>query len=182
MSTTSTLAVWRVQPTRPPAVLRRCPRCDTVRPFASSDRFRVNANGRRLDVWLIYRCVHCDATWNREIHARVAPEALAPDRYAAYLSNDAELAMHIACKPCGLPTDKTTAFVIDRPLRAPAIRLAVPYPLAVRLDRVLAKGLGWSRSQVRAAVRSNLLDLPGGEATLRRPVQDEFCFRLNESP
>ena len=43
------------------------------RPFISSDRFRVNANKQRLDVWLIYRCGCCEQPWNLAVHERARP-------------------------------------------------------------------------------------------------------------
>ncbi|WP_322169633.1 DUF1062 domain-containing protein [Acutalibacter caecimuris] len=33
-------------------------------------KFRVNANGRRLDVWLIYRCEKCGHSAARAFHCR----------------------------------------------------------------------------------------------------------------
>src|SRR5687767_7347001 len=80
--------VWTVLPLATPRVLRRCPRCDQERPFASSDAFRVNANGRRLDAWLIYRCVACDTTWNCTILSRVTPEEIGAARLDALHTND----------------------------------------------------------------------------------------------
>jgi acetyl esterase/lipase len=65
-----------VLPVRTPHVIRTCPRCNTRRAFASSDRFRVNASGRRLDVWLIYRCAYCDVTWNLTVVERSTPESI----------------------------------------------------------------------------------------------------------
>ena len=79
-------SVWRVRPAHSPRVLRRCPGCDVTRPFASSGRFRVNGQKRRLDVWLIYKCVHCDATWNRTVLERVTPESIDPARYQQLVS------------------------------------------------------------------------------------------------
>ena len=45
---------WRVVPLHTPRVIRRCSRCDTTRNFACTEKFRVNAQKRLLDVWLIY--------------------------------------------------------------------------------------------------------------------------------
>ena len=69
-------AVWRVVAQSTPRILRRCARCDQVRPFRSSDRFRVNANGRKLDVWLVYRCDACGVSWNRTLLERRTPEEI----------------------------------------------------------------------------------------------------------
>ncbi len=52
---------WRVTPLQPPLVRRHCSRCAAARAFACSLKFRTNAQKKRLDVWLIYRCSACAA-------------------------------------------------------------------------------------------------------------------------
>jgi hypothetical protein len=79
-----------------PRIRRTCPRCRRERSFASSGRFRVNANGRRLDVWLLFRCEGCGRVWKLEVHARARLEAIGPERLERYLRNDEETARRIA--------------------------------------------------------------------------------------
>ena len=172
MSTLPTLALWRVRPVEPPALLKRCPRCGERRPFRSSGRFRINAQGRRLDIWLIYRCESCDQTHNRTVHSRVPPERLCPTRYAAYLANDEDVAREVGFGPCDMPTRATDDFVLDISQPSDRFRLDVPWPLRVRLDRVLARGLGWSRSTVRTAVRDGRLAFEGSVGNLSSPPPD----------
>lgn len=78
------------------AILRRCGGCGRKTAFECSGKFRVNANGRRLDVWLIYRCERCGRTLNVPIYERVPPERLSPEMYEGFLENDRELAMEYA--------------------------------------------------------------------------------------
>lgn len=58
--------IWRVSPAAYPKIIRCCKRCAHMS-FLNSGQFRVNANGHCLDVWLIYKCESCEATWNMEI-------------------------------------------------------------------------------------------------------------------
>ena len=60
--------------------------------FVNTGRFRVNANGSRLDVWLIYQCEKCKHTYNIPILERVRPEKIAKEDYALFLANDEEFA------------------------------------------------------------------------------------------
>lgn len=64
--------------------------------FVSAGKFRVNANGRRLDIWLIYRCEKCGRTLNVPIYERVLPEKLDPELYQRFLDNDQQVAEDIA--------------------------------------------------------------------------------------
>lgn len=83
---------WIVTPETLPKVRRRCPKCGRKTEFENSGKFRVNGNGRLLDVWLIYRCQVCKSTWNLEIYERVSPESIEQGEYERFLSNDAALA------------------------------------------------------------------------------------------
>lgn len=78
------------------ALLRRCGGCGKPQAFVCSGKFRVNANGRRLDVWLIYRCQKCGHTFNLPIYERTAPEKLPEDLYRRFLENDRDLAEEYA--------------------------------------------------------------------------------------
>ncbi len=80
-------------------VYHRCARCGKKRAFVSSGKFRVNANGNLLDVWLIYRCEKCKHTWNLAVYERVRLSRLAPGEYERFLQNDPALAQQYASDP-----------------------------------------------------------------------------------
>lgn len=184
----SPIDLWRLSPLHTPRVWRRCRRCDRERPFASSDRFRVNANQRRIDVWLIYRCTDCDATWNREILARVAPRELGPERHARFRDNDRDAAWRWAFDLAGLAAlharvDADVAYRIDRrttdgrPGCDRRIRLEIPYPCRVRLDKLLSRELGVSRSRLQGWCRGGILRVVASavgdvRASLRKHARD----------
>ncbi|MGK6315295.1 DUF1062 domain-containing protein [Neorhizobium sp. DT-125] len=50
---------WTVIPKSPPRPILSCAGCGSQRPFRSSGRIRLNASGKRLDAWLIYKCTAC---------------------------------------------------------------------------------------------------------------------------
>ena len=83
---------WKITPETLPSVRRRCSGCGTKTEFVSSGKFRVNGNGRLLDVWLIYRCRNCKNTWNMAICQRVSPESIDRKKYEGFLGNSHELA------------------------------------------------------------------------------------------
>ena len=73
-------------------VYHRCGGCGKKQVFLNTGKFRVNANGKRVDVWLIYRCEKCKHSWNLTIYERKKPAKIAPDEYELFLENDSELA------------------------------------------------------------------------------------------
>lgn len=52
----------------------------------------MNANGNRVDVWLIYRCKNCKHSWNLAIYERMRPSKIKKDDYELFMENDYELA------------------------------------------------------------------------------------------
>lgn len=73
-------------------VYHRCGGCGKRQEFVNSGKFRVNANGNRVDVWLIYRCRKCKHSWNLTIYERVKPSRIVPDEYESFMDNDSSLA------------------------------------------------------------------------------------------
>lgn len=167
--------VWRIVPATPPRIVRHCPRCQRARPFASTERFRINAQQRHLDVWLIYQCTDCEARWKRELMSRCSPEDLG-DLYPLLLANDAETARRFGFEVNGFALESDDEVRIERigaadsPLR---IRLEVPFPCDLRLERLLAKELDLSRSRLRRLAESGAVEIsPGGVEALQRAVRN----------
>lgn len=61
--------------------------------FINSQKFRVNANGNCVDVWLIYRCKKCKHSWNLTIYERMKPSKISRDEYELFMENDIDLAV-----------------------------------------------------------------------------------------
>ena len=175
MSRLPTLAVWRVRPVQAPVLTKRCARCDDVRTFVSSEKFRINAQGRRLDVWLIYRCHHCDYTYKHEVLARVSPESISPEQYVAYLCNDPQAALEAALDAGGRLDDFAVDVTGDQRQRA---LLVVPRGISIRLDRVLARSLGWSRLAVKDALRTGRIRVEGHAPPPSARVRDGWVIRI----
>ena len=73
-------------------VYHRCGGCGKKQEFLNSGRFRVNANGNLVDVWLIYRCKKCRHSWNLTIFERTKPGKIPTELFEAFQTNDAEFA------------------------------------------------------------------------------------------
>ncbi len=74
-------------------VCHRCGGCGKKKEFVNSGKFRVNANGNKVDVWLIYRCKKCKHSWNLTIYERIKPSRIKPEEYKLFMENDTALAL-----------------------------------------------------------------------------------------
>lgn len=141
-------------------ILRGCPNCGKRTPFINTKKFRVNANGNRLDVRLIYQCEYCRHTCNLAIYKRVPASSLCPGEYKKFLDNDPETALRIGTdreffrknRAELLPAENT--FTVQPPkIREYTLPCKIlihnPFRLKLRSDRILSALLGISRNKIK---------------------------------
>ncbi len=87
--------IWEVMAKNTPLIKRKCNHCDSDR-FYCSEKFRMNAQKKYIDVWLIYKCNKCDSTYNMTIFSRTKPEMINKDLFNKFLENNKELAWKYA--------------------------------------------------------------------------------------
>jgi hypothetical protein len=172
------LVLWRVEVLGTPAWRERCARCGRPSAHESTGRFRVNSNGERHDLWLLYRCPLCGDTRKRRLAQRCRAGELPARALDPYLHDDPVWARRHAFE---LPPREPLPYRVERP-ELPgegvlAVRVAQPEPCGERWDRFLARELGWSRSRVVHVAATGALRLDGG-ASLARVVQDGQRFTL----
>ncbi|GAA2774996.1 DUF1062 domain-containing protein [Kitasatospora cinereorecta] len=184
-------AHWAVRQSALPSVVRPCPDCPGTR-HRPSGKIRVNASGKLLDVWLLLSCAGCDRTSKVPVHERVHVSALEPARLVAYENNDpavvreltidASLAARNAYRldwsdSWELET-RTPHHALDALDDPSPLRVVVGFelPAPVRVERLLMRGLGLSRTAVRRLVRDGRIRLPlAPEAKARR----DFAFTVH---
>ncbi len=177
---------WTILPQEPPQPLRHCKRCGGTRSYSPSGRIRVNANGRRVDAWLIYGCTACGSTWNRPVLEREPLRSVDPLLLASLAANDPQLADRLAFDAEELrrwaPHLKAaTGAVVAKEVisgstaqpRELRLLCVGPHLVALRLDRLLADELQLPRSRIQALEDGGaLVTSPPVSRGLRRPVRD----------
>lgn len=153
-----------------PVLGRRCPTCDRTQEFVCTGKFRINANGRLADVWLLYRCAHCDFTLNATIIERRRVDKIDREVFDGATENSSELAGRFArdlqlLKRNKLELVRGDAWTLDpRPDLIDAdgpteLTLSFPTPLVVRMDQVLAAALGVSRTRLMDLIDRGRVDV-----------------------
>ena len=92
METTFT---WEIKVKNTPLLIKKCSHCESDR-FYCSDKFRMNAQKKNIDVWLIYRCVKCDNTCNITLLSRTKPDLIDKKLFHSFSMNDREVAWQYA--------------------------------------------------------------------------------------
>jgi len=184
---------WAIAPQIAPQPLINCNRCGGVKAYRCSGKFRVNANGKRIDVWLIYRCVDCDNSWNFGIFERCNRRDIEPALLQALESNDPGLARRHAFDIVALRNqvgrvEEFPDVAVHKRLLGGAgeeaaaleLQLGLEMPTSLRLDRLLAGELGISRSRLQALEERRLLIVdPDGDKALRKPARQGMTIRID---
>jgi len=177
--------VWKVVPAHTPRVYRRCEKCGQRRSFYCSEKFRVNAHRKKLDVWLIYKCSACDTTWNCTLFSCVGPQSIDPDLFDRLQHNDQRVAWSYAfdyalLKRNGVVVDPTIGYsVVGEELDCRALAqgqvtivLTSEYRLPIRLDALLSSKLGLSRRQLETLAAAGGLSIDSGRCNeLRKKLE-----------
>ena len=185
---------WLVYATGLPLIRRRCLRCSSET-YRANGTFRVNANGKLLDVWFLARCVGCGKTVNLTVLERVHVRAVDPFTLTRFHDNDIELAAKLLEDPGllrrnGVTLDwdgawalqKTTVEVSEAEVIDTSVRFVQRIP--IRMTTLLSVGLDVSRSEVRRLIVAGNLSsthrLTGTSSadfsfTLRRQAENQRC-------
>jgi hypothetical protein len=186
---TGTLALfWRIVPASPPRPHRRCSACGTDRPFHPSGKVRLNANGQRLDAWLIYKCEQCDTTWNLPVLERARASSVSPGELQAMQQSDPDW---VRVRAFDLVALRRHTHRIEPPGAAEVIGPGLPpggwsilkltlfasAATGERLDRFLAGALHLPRSTLPRMERAGglILDPP---AALNRQIAGTLTLRF----
>ena len=162
---------WVVMPTCLPTVLRRCHACASER-FRANGKFRVNANHKLLDAWLLVLCTECGDTAKLTVFERMNVRSVRPELLDRMHANDPGLAAELLQDPgvrhrnrialdwagaWRLDTggsdhlDREVSDVPDVPeVLDVSVRFAARIP--VRPVRLIAEGCGLSRAAVERLI------------------------------
>lgn len=171
--------VWEIRLLSPPRVLKHCKKCGRKTAFACSGQFRVNAQRRYLDIWLIYKCSNCDATWNAAVFSRVSPKSIHAELLDGFYRNDAALAERYAMDYASLrgdgaevePPEYSVIGDSFPPDAAVELEIKPQYPLPIRVSSLVRAELHLSQKGYSQLVTSGTIQSV--------PNQDLLKCRLN---
>ncbi|TCP50015.1 hypothetical protein EV191_108101 [Tamaricihabitans halophyticus] len=181
---------WVATPTRLPLVIRRCHACAAKR-FRATGRFRVNANHKLIDAWLLIRCTGCAETAKLAVLERIPVRTIRPGLLCRLQDDDPVLAAELLQDPglcrrqrIALDWDNAWRLAIDEsdhPAHADkdGERIEVSVHFAARIPvrpvRLIAQGRGLSRAEVRRLIDVRKLV---SEVRLDSKRSSDFTFML----
>ncbi|MEU5055117.1 DUF1062 domain-containing protein [Streptomyces sp. NPDC056121] len=172
-------------PTCLPLVLRRCHTCASER-FRADGKFRVNANHKLLDAWLLVLCTVCGETTKLSVLERMNVRSVRPELLDRLHDNDPVLAAELLQDPVvrrrnrialdwgnAWRLDTGGSDHLDREVIDVSVRFAARIP--VRPERLIAEGCGLSRAEVGRLITEGQLV---SAVRLSSKLSGDFTFTL----
>ncbi|MEU4552391.1 DUF1062 domain-containing protein [Micromonospora violae] len=176
---------WAVVPTCLPIIRRRCHGCASQR-LRTSGKFRVNANHKLLDAWLLALCTVCGETAKLTLLERMTVRTIPTDLLDRLHANDPGLIAELLQDPGvqhrnRFALDWTDAWRLDtggsdhldHDVIDVAVRFAARIP--VRPTRLIADGFGLSRAEVDRLITEGKVV---SAVQLRGRISGDFTFTL----
>ncbi|WP_085832786.1 DUF1062 domain-containing protein [Clostridium merdae] len=148
---------YEIIPTEPYKIIRNCSGCGRKNSFFTTGKIRINANGKQLDIWLIYQCEKCRHTYNLPIYSRINRNELSQLEYETLIQNNEETANK--CGYCRDLLTKNHAVILEEPsylfkeignsIKENTIEFLNPYKIKTRYDKLVSKCFGIPRYLVK---------------------------------
>ena len=161
------LTSWAVVPTCLPLIFRRCHVCASER-FRASGKFRVNANHKLIDAWLLALCTACGETAKLTVLERINVRSIQPELLDRLHHNDPDLTAEFLQDPVvqrrnRIALDWDNAWRLDtggsdhldREVIDVSVRFAARIP--VRPVRLIADGCRLPRAEVERLITEGKL-------------------------
>ncbi len=179
---------YNIEPLESYKVIRNCSGCGGKSLYKNTNNFRVNANGNKIDIWLIYQCEKCKHTFNLTVYERVKPSEIEIDLYDKFLKNDLSLSKKYGLDKtlfsrnrvmiddaniCYKITPMSVNIVLNEEeeilqfKEGNIIVINNPYGLKVRIERIIADILKLTRMTVQRMEKSGKIVIENGNLNWR---------------
>lgn len=157
----------------------------------------MNNQKKNSDVWLIYKCIECDSTFNVTILSRTKPHLIDKDLYEKFINNDFDTALafsldqeiinknHIQIDYDSIEYEirvdedfllEDMIFVEEDIIQ---IKLVYPMNLNLKLSRILREKLGVSLSRLEKMMEEGVIDIAPFGSLKKDKIKDSIIIRIN---
>lgn len=188
--------IWEIKVKTTPELKRKCNHCNNDR-FYCSNKFRMNAQKKNIDVWLIYRCVECDSTYNLTILSRTKPELIKKDVFTKFSGNDENLAWQYAfsaetARKNSVELDVSSvgyeirhenlsiSDILEGDEEMVAFKVQTRYEFGLKLSSVIRVCLGLSANQLARMIEAGVIFTREGYPLKKHKARDGDVVLINK--
>ncbi len=187
--------IWKVKAGNTPHLKRKCNHCDSVR-FYCSEKFRMNAHKKNIDIWLIYRCIKCDNTYNMTIFTRVKTEQINKDLFNKFSENNKETAWKYAfsletCRKNNVELDFGSVEyniqydnisledVLNFNNEVVTFKIKYPFDFNLKLTSVIKRCLKLSANNLNKLIEEKVITVRGKQLQKKHKVKNEDIVQFS---
>ena len=187
--------IWEIKARNTPLLKRKCNHCDSDR-FYCSDKFRMNAQKKHIDIWLIYRCKKCDNTYNMTIFSRTKPELINKDLFNNFLENNAEIAWkyafsHEISRKNNVELDFSSVKydiqydnisvgdILNFNCDIVTFKIKYPFNFSLKLSSVIRMCLKLSANKLNKLIEAKVISIQGKNLQRKQKVKNEDIVQVN---
>lgn len=188
---------WEVLPIEAPLYIKKCSKCKVSNHFYCSNKFRMNNQKKNSDVWLIYKCVECNNTFNITILSRTKAHLIEKDVFEKYINNDAEEALRLSLdtdiinrnhiqidytsvsyeiKTSDEITINNMIFMDEDKI---VISISYLFNLNLKLSKIIRERLNISLNQLSYMVEENIVSISNTENWKRDKVKNNTLITID---
>lgn len=148
---------YEIIPTETYKIIRNCSGCGSQNVYHNTGKMRVNANGKLIDVWLIYQCSKCKHTYNLPIYSRINRDSLDKSEYEALQRSNQDIVNRYGFDRKIFQRNSVKIFneppyilkYMKNDSKENVIRFCNPYQIKIRHDKLIAECFQISRSKAK---------------------------------
>lgn len=185
---------WEILPSEAPLYIKKCSKCTIGNKFYCSNKFRMNNRKKNSDVWLIYKCLECDSTFNIAIQSGTKQHLT--ERYEKYINNDVDTALRLSFDPDIInknhiridygcikyetksSQESTVKDMILMDEDMIDICISYPFNLNLKLSKVIREQLNISLNELSSMIEKNILFIHNTENSKRDKVKNNTVITV----
>lgn len=157
----------------------------------------MNSQKRNIDVWLIYRCIKCDNTYNMSILSRTKPELIKPDLFRNFAENNKTTAWEYAFSPDtakrnNVEFDYTGVEyeilhdcisindILDVDDKTIVFKIKTHFDFRLKLSSVIRICLGLSTNKVKQMIETEVISISGSYSLKNHKVKNGDIILINK--
>lgn len=178
---------WDIEYLSPPPAVKYCKKCGKKTEHFCSGLFRVNAQRKYLDIWLIYKCLGCDSTWNMTIYSRINPQSISPEILEGFHINSRDLAMKYAMDTELIQKNGAEVGLPKYDILGPSVDFTIPielyikspFPSRVKVSALLREKLDLSQRAFEQMLNNGLIQCTNGLDLKKCKMQTKVVLIIN---
>ena len=191
----TSISMWEIKVLNTPFLNKKCHRCSNSS-FYCSDKFRLNAQKKKIDIWLIYKCSNCDSTYNMRISSRKKAELIDKGLFEKFTANDKETAWEYAFMPSIASNNRvelnyasveyqviadllTLDQLLEERTGIKVFQIMCPFDFKLRISTVLKYCLGLSEREILKIMDGKVISVDGNIWKKKDRVRGFMLLEIN---